>query len=336
MKQFVKTFIFSILITLSANGYAGTNVMFTASIDSVSIMMGKQARIDYQIVQDKGVEGYVKQDNPKLLSPYVEIIRETRNDTTDLDNNRIQINRQIVITSFDSGIWEIPAAKYIVAKDTFLSNSLSLKVIPANVDTLTTIHTYKPVSGVPFNLLDYLPDFIYYYWWLILLVIVLIAGGIFFYLRMKNQKPLFAPKKVEVPPYEEAITALNDLKAEKLWQAGHDKEYFTKLTDILRRYIDRRFAINAVEMTSSEIIETLKRNEETRAVNEQLKQILEVADFVKFANMRALPDDSEGSWNKAQHFVEETKPQPLPDPESEKQDAKDDKKPAANITKDNN
>lgn len=333
MKLNIKTFIFSILIALSANCFANPNIIFTASIDSVSIMMGKQARIDYQIVQDKGVEGYIKQDNPKLLSPYVEIIKETRNDTTDLDNNRIQINRQIVIQSFDSGIWEIPAAKYIVDKDTFLSNSLSLKVIPANVDSLTTVHTYKPVSDVPFNLLDYLPDFIYYYWWAILLVLVLIAAGIYFYLSMKREKPLFAPKKVKVPPYEEAIDALNTLKAAKLWQAGQDKEYFTRLTDILRRYIDRRFSINAVEMTSSEIIDTLKRNEETRAVNEQLRQILEVADFVKFANMRALPDDSEGSWNKAQHFVEETKPQPVVEEEETKTENNGDKKAVDNIKK---
>ena len=61
-------------------------------------------------------------------------------------------------------------------------------------------------------------------------------------------------------------------------------------------------------MTSSQIIDTLRRNEETKAVNEQLKLILEVADFVKFANMRPLPDDSEAEWNRAQYFVNETKP----------------------------
>lgn len=80
------------------------------------------------------------------------------------------------------------------------------------------------------------------------------------------------------------------------------------MTDILRVYIDRRFEINAVEMTSSQIVETLKKNEETRAVNEQLSMILEVADIVKFANVRPLADDNELAYQRALNFVEATKP----------------------------
>lgn len=161
---------------------------------------------------------------------------------------------------------------------------------------------------MPFNLFDYLPDFIYYYWWIFVLVLALAAVGYYLYQRHKNGKPMLKSQKKEIPPFDEAIEALNSLKAAKLWQNGQEKEYFTRLTDILRRYIDRRFGINAVEMTSSQIIDTLRRNEETKAVNEQLKLILEVADFVKFANMRPLPDDSEAAWNRAQYFVNETKP----------------------------
>ena len=140
------------------------------------------------------------------------------------------------------------------------------------------------------------------------LVLALAAVGYYLYQRHKNGKPMLKSQKKEIPPFDEAIEALNSLKAAKLWQNGQEKEYFTRLTDILRRYIDRRFGINAVEMTSSQIIDTLRRNEETKAVNEQLKLILEVADFVKFANMRPLPDDSEAAWNRAQYFVNETKP----------------------------
>ena len=73
-------------------------------------------------------------------------------------------------------------------------------------------------------------------------------------------------------------------------------------------YIDRRFDINAVEMTSSQIIDTLKRNDETRAVNEQLEMILEIADIVKFANARPLADDNEVAYQRAVNFVEATRP----------------------------
>ena len=101
---------------------------------------------------------------------------------------------------------------------------------------------------------------------------------------------------------------LQNLKQRQLWQNGQEKEYFTGLTDILRVYIDRRFHVNAVEMTSTEIIATLKQNDETRAVNEQLSMILEVADFVKFAGARPLADDNEMAFQRALQFVEATKP----------------------------
>ena len=121
-----------------------------------------------------------------------------------------------------------------------------------------------------------------------------------------------------VPPYDRAIQALHELKDSKLWQQGQEKAYYTTLTEILREYIDERFHINAMEMTSSQIIETLHRNEETKAVNRQLRDILEMADFVKFAKMRPLPDDNEQVMRYAETFVEETKPDEKA-PESENQ-----------------
>ena len=82
-------------------------------------------------------------------------------------------------------------------------------------------------------------------------------------------------------------------------------------------YIDRRFHINAVEMTSSQIIDTLKKNDETRAVNEQLEMILEVADIVKFANARPLADDNEVAYQRAVNFVEATRPIEEPEKKEE-------------------
>lgn len=283
-------------------------VSVKAKLDSVSILMGKQTALHYQVVQNKNQKGYFIQENPELIAPNVEIIGKAKEDTTDLGNNRIQIDRTLIIQSFDSGIWEIPAAKYVIGKDTFQSNSLNLKVTPVLVDSMKTINGYKPVEAPPIFLTDYIPDFIYYYWWVFYLILALIAVTVFIWMRKKKGKPLLAIKRKEIPPYDEAVDALNHLKADKLWQNGREKEYFTQLTDILRKYIDRRFQINAIEMTSSQIIETLKKNDETKAVKEQLAQILDIADFVKFANVRPLPDDSEAAWNKAITFVEETKP----------------------------
>ena len=128
----------------------------------------------------------------------------------------------------------------------------------------------------------------------------------------QGKNPLKRVKK-RLPPYEEAVERLHMLKGMQLWQNGREKDYYTGLTDILREYIDRRFGVNAVEMTSSEIIDALKHNRETQLVNDQLSEILAVADFVKFASQRPLADDNERSFQRAVNFVNATKPQPVTD-----------------------
>ena len=98
-------------------------------------------------------------------------------------------------------------------------------------------------------------------------------------------------------------------KEEKLWQAGQEKEYFTRLIDILREYIDSRFSINAMEMTTTEILNSLRSNKESKLAENNIRKILEVADFVKFAKMRPLPEDNEMAMRNALEFVEMTIPQ---------------------------
>ena len=95
-----------------------------------------------------------------------------------------------------------------------------------------------------------------------------------------------------------------------MWQSGQEKAYYTQLIDILREYIDSRFSINAMEMTTTEILSSLRANKETKLVENNLKTILEIADFVKFAKMRPLPEDNEASMRNAIKFVELTIPQP--------------------------
>lgn len=285
----------------------GGNVTFRAKLDSATLLMGKTTALHLEITQDKDARGFFPGEQLDTLNAMVEIAERPAADTTDLGNNRIQINRDLIIQSFDSGMWVIKPIPYVVNGDTAYCNQLSLKVMPVDVSQMKDIEDIKPVEDVPFNLFDWLPD----YWWAWLLGLLLIAAAIWAYLAFhkKGVNPL-RPTKKRLPPYEEAMLSLQNLKAAQLWQQGKEKEYFTGLTDILRVYLDRRFGINAVEMTSSQIIDTLKKNEETKAVNEQMEMILEVADIVKFANARPLADDNEVAFQRAVNFVEATRPVP--------------------------
>jgi hypothetical protein len=306
MLQQVRHIVMTAAVLLAGVAVAwGGNVTFKAKLDSATLLMGKTTALHLEITQDKDARGFFPGEQADTLSAMVEIAERPKADTTDLGNNRIQINRDLIIQSFDSGMWIIKPIPYVVNGDTAYSNQLSLKVLPVDVSQMQDIHDIKPVEAVPFNVLDWLPN----YWWAWLLGLLLIAAGIWCYRKYykKGINPL-RPSKKRLPPYEEAMINLRNLKAAQLWQQGQEKEYFTGLTDILRVYIDRRFDINAVEMTSSQIIDTLKRNDETKAVNEQLEMILEVADIVKFANARPLADDNEVAYQRAVNFIEATRP----------------------------
>lgn len=296
-----------LLVSMSAAMASAQNqIVVRAQMDSAAIMMGDQTTVRLEVSQDKGkfVRLPIIQDT---LVAGVEVLKISKPDTVDLKNNRIQINNEVLITSFDSGLYYLPPFKYVIDNDTFETQSLSLKVVPVPVDTTHAEYDIKTVDAPPFVLWDYVPVWVIY----LLIALALIAAGIYAYWRWgRKEKGGEAAEEVQtIPPYERAIQALHELKDSKLWQQGQEKAYYTTLTEILRVYIDQRFHINAMEMTSTQIIETLRRNEETKAVNQQLRSILEMADFVKFAKMRPLPDDNEQVMRYAETFVEETKPE---------------------------
>lgn len=308
-------------LAMSAKG----PVSIKASLDSAYILMGKQTLLKVDVVEDDDIDGHFLNHAGDTITGNVEIIKNLAPDTTDLGSGRREIRRELVIQSFDSGLYTLPPFVYVSGNDTFASNALVLKVIPVPVDTLKTIHDYEGVVKPATKIWDYIPDFIVDYWWIYLAVIIVAVAVLiwFVYFRGKKSLPL-VPKKKPVPPYEAAMLELNKLKNEKLCESGHEKEYYTRLTEILRIYLDRRFGINAMEMTSTQILDRIKTNSEAKPSAPIMRQILEMADFVKFAKVRPLPDDNVKAFNNAVKFVEDTKPvEPETDPAAESQQSTD-------------
>lgn len=299
------------------------NTTISAKLDSTHVLMGKTIGLHISVVQDREVNGLMLNLVADTLNAKVEIADKGKADTTALDNNRLQINRDITLQAFDPGTYQLPAILYVVGGDTLRSKeTLTLTVDSIKVDPQGKIKDFKPVAEAPFKLLDWVPDFISDYWWAWLAGLLLLAFGIYAYFKWykKGINPL-KPVKKRLPPYEEAMQALSNLKSRNLWQNGQEKEYYTTLTDILRVYIDRRFGINAVEMTSTQIMDKIRQNEDAHIAKEQLNNVLEIADFVKFANMHTLADDNEIAFQRAVNFVEQTKPLPQPNEEEGKEDA---------------
>lgn len=310
------------MMLLALPAMAG-NTTISAKLDSTHVLMGKTIGLHICVVQDREVNGLMLNLVADTLNAKVEIADKGKADTTALDNNRLQINRDITLQAFDPGTYQLPAILYVVGGDTLRSKeTLTLAVDSIKVDPQGKIKDFKPVAEAPFKLLDWIPDFISDYWWAWLAGLLLLAFGIYAYFKWykKGINPL-KPVKKRLPPYEEAMQALSNLKSRNLWQNGQEKEYYTTLTDILRVYIERRFGINAVEMTSTQIMDKIRQNEDAHIAKEQLNNVLEIADFVKFANMHTLADDNEIAFQRAVNFVEQTKPLPQPNEEDGKEDA---------------
>ncbi len=315
MKRFrhISTLLSIVTLLLPLLSVAAPQVSLKVNLDSTFVLMGKITPLHVELVDNENSNGQLVIPADSMCGK-VEILRILNADTSLIGNGRREIHQDIILQSFDSGTYRLNPIRYIDGADTILSNRPVLKVIPAMVDSMVTIHDYADVADVDRKFVDYLPDFIVDYGLWILAAII--AGVIAYFVisRMLNKKDTEQkPKEKPIPPYEKAIKALNELRADKLCEQGKEREFYTRLTDILRIYLQERFGINAMEMTSTQIRHSIQSNEETRLSKRNMDAVLEMADFVKFAKMRPLPDDNTRAFSSAIQFVEDTKPVPKPD-----------------------
>lgn len=293
---------------------AAAQVSVTAKLDSASMLMGSLTTLSLEVVQNKGTKGgfpLIQGAEPQqgyvgVCGDSVELRTAFKIDTVELGSGRIQLNYSVPVQAFDSGTYRLPEFVYVAGSDSARSNALTLQVYPMNVTVDDDIAGLAPVAdpeGKKF--LDAVPDWMFDYWWVIIALLLAIAAGLWALRRYKKEGTVLR-KAPQPTPYEAAVKALAELKAKKLWEQGMEKEYFTELTDILRVYLDRRFGINALEMTSRQIMETLRNNPIIKDKRDYVRRLLDIADFVKFAKVRPLPADNIAAYDNAVSFVEET------------------------------
>ena len=258
-------------------------------VDSAAILIGEQTVLHLTVTadKDKAVQLVIPRDT---LMAGVEVLEIPKADSTLIENDRLLIKQDLLVTSFDSSLYLLPPFMVIDGADTVYSNQVALKVstVPVNADKPEEFYDIKNVWKPPFVLADYYP-------WIfgVLLTLFLICVVAYVIKRIRNRQSILPFKKPEpkLPPHEQAIKELDEIKQQKLWQQGRSKEYYTLITDTLRRYIVDRFGIY-----------------------ESLKQIMQLADFVKFAKMNPLPDENDLSLMNAYLFINQTKVEEIPVP----------------------
>ena len=314
----IKTGLFLIICVLATcfqNNCVAQNV--SARLDSVNLLMGNLMTLHLEVVENKGDKGgfqIFKNIDPAkgyvaVCGDSVELRSSYTIDTVDLGSGKIQLNYSVPVQAFDSGTYTLPRFVYVNGSDTFRSNQLTFNVVPVAVTASDPIAPFASVvepDGKRFY--DWVPDWILDFWWIFIVIVIAIC--LFYWSMRKYRKEGFLPKilsKPVVQPWDAALSALEKLKSRKLWEQGFEKEYFTELTDILRKYLNDRFGINAMEMTSRQIMDKIYQSD-LRDKKDYVNHILSVADFVKFAKVRPLPADSIAAYDNAVNFIEETIP----------------------------
>lgn len=316
MVRKINPLIFILSMLLTALNVKGADVSISARLDSVNVLMGNINTLHLEVVENKGTTGrlsiFQEIDRARgyatVCGDSVELRSDYAVDTTELGSGKIQLNFAIPVQTFDSGTYTLPKFVYYSGKDSAVSNSLTFNVYPVNVtaeDPIAGFATVVEPDGKSF--FDWVPDWLLDFWWIWLIIFLAICAFLY---GMRNYKktgiPFIAPKSLP-KPWEVALGSLQRLKSKKLWEQGMEKEYFTDLTDILRVYLFERFGINAMEMTSRQIMDKIYESD-LRDKKDYVKQILNVADFVKFAKVRPLPADSIAAYDNAVKFIEETVP----------------------------
>jgi hypothetical protein len=303
-----RTFIILIYIYICLTGLSGQEVKVSAAFDSARIYIGDQ--IKFTVTVDKPVSYLLSIPVYKdTLQKNIEILNGPSVDTSILKDGRIRIREKYLITSFDSGFYQIAPVYAEMRSETgikrFYSDYSKLEVMRVKIpppDAASKIFDIVKPYNAPLTIGEILP-------WVLLFLLV--SASLWFLIRyirnLRMKKAGAEPVINPDPAHLIAFRQLEKLKEEKLWQKGEIKKYYTRLTEILRQYLENRYRIFSMEMTTVETLAELTKSGFRDDENyRKLRNILTGADLVKFAKYNPEPSENELHFDYAWQFVKFT------------------------------
>jgi len=282
-----------------------------AAVDTTSIRIGEQLNYTLQIKADSTAQ--VLFPEQPIFAPF-ELLEESPIDTLRAQSHYLYTKKYALI-QFDSGNYFLPQLQVLVDGFSKIADLIPIRVNPVVVDTTKqNLFDIKPLTEVEKNY-DALISRILWG-----LVIGLVCIGIMYtYLFQKRKKELRAQ---ELPPFERAIEELKALESENLSEQEEFKRYYSRLTDVVRRYLEEEAKIDALESTSEELLAKLELRKDAGSLDldrktlMSLRAVLQNADLVKFA--KSMPEKYTANEDRkaVEHVVIETK-EALPEPTEE-------------------
>lgn len=306
MKKLNLYILFLLVVSTLAKGQ---DISVTAGFDTSRIFIGDHVGFSVTISQPADIHLPFPFFKDTLIKN-IEILSGPAVDTTILPENKLRIRSRYLVTSFDSGLYRIDPVFVELKNDQGIKRFYSdypvlevhrVKMTPP--DTVTKIFDIVKPYGAPVTLTEMLP-------W----ILALIAAALIVWLLLKYFKKFRRVKKevaepvIREPAHVIAFRDLEILRGEKLWQSGETKKYYTRLTEIARKYLENRFGVFSMELTTSETLNALVRTGFKKDESYNLiKSVLNEADLVKFAKYKPDADENEASFRDSWNFVMATK-----------------------------
>lgn len=269
-----------------------------------SVLIADQFEYGFEL---DGVEPgtvFMLQDSDMFDGDSLVLVRDWQIDTVRHSKGSMDIRGSVVVAPFEEGRHKLPgiAVRRVLPggqTDTLLFNPAELDVKSMPVDTATfVIHDIKGQMRYPLTFVEVLP-------WLGAAVILalLVCLAVWLLRRRSSSSPL----KSNDPPHIVALRSLDRFKDEKFWAPDKQKAYYSGITDILKTYISVRFGVDAPEMTTCELFDSLKSCSGIRPdVFAETRDLFELADYVKFAKHAATRDENVKALSTAVNFVTST------------------------------
>ncbi len=304
MKKNIKHLIYLFLLFVTGLLQAQNIPNVQIQADTTQIRIGEQIRLSVKTRTD--TLSFVSFPELSSLGD-LEVVRTTNIDTLQSKPVR-DLQKDYLITQWDSGNYVVPPMQIKINDSTFVTDSLKIKVLPVLIDTTKQgLYGYKEPVNIEGKPAHTTASSHSKWWWLLLLIPVLPA--IYYFFRKRQQ--IIAGRKV-LSPYEIAQNSLQKLSEEKLWLHQQIDEHYLQLTDTLKEYLENELHLSAKEKISSELLQELKkyRFENGSYFNyellQRLEQTLKRADLAKFAKLNPNPVDIDLDFNVVKDIIDFT------------------------------
>lgn len=289
------------VLGLPGSAVAQTEMLATASVDSTDYLIGDWIDVEVTIEHPPGAS--ITPVTGDTLGPFLVLGKEP---VRSLSSKRSAVDFRVAV--YDTGRITVPPIGFLctiegdTATYTLSTAPLDLVIHPVSVDTTADIKDIKPPVSLAMTWREMVLPI------LVLLAFALLGWVIYRFVRHRRKEVREITEPVDTrPPHLVALERLRIIEEKKLWQRGLLKPYYTEVTEVVRGYLEGRFGVPALEMTTGEILRRLRSIDIPDPVKEEIERMLGRADLVKFAKYVALPEENTETMSRAYAVVETTK-----------------------------